>query len=220
MQEKYFNGDDVIDDVTGWPQSRFSIFFYEWKTNIFRDNCRTNKDIIFKLSVHMYHWIVNLPLQTIVDCFGDDVIWSPNKSKLWTVIALSIFELEHGSKVQNVTNTDGYLCSIFKFRCHFRLNFIATSRWRPFWKRQNIKHSFNLTSEMKRASQMMHGKAFHADKFIDDVTGWPQSRLSIFHYKWKMTFFVITEERTKISFSSVHTYHRIVNNPSKTTMDC
>ena len=30
-KEKYFHCDDVIDDVTGWPQSRFSIFLYEWK---------------------------------------------------------------------------------------------------------------------------------------------------------------------------------------------
>ena len=34
------------------------------------------KCIIFKLSVHMYHWIVNTPLQTIVDCFIYDVIGS------------------------------------------------------------------------------------------------------------------------------------------------
>ena len=29
MQEKYIHGDDVIDDVTEWPQSHFSIFLYE-----------------------------------------------------------------------------------------------------------------------------------------------------------------------------------------------
>ena len=65
MQSKYFQGDDVIDDVTEWPQSRFSIFFYEWKNKIFRDNWRTNIDMIIKLSVHMYHWIVNTPLQRL-----------------------------------------------------------------------------------------------------------------------------------------------------------
>ena len=72
-KKKYFQGDDIIDDVTEWPQSHFSISLYEWKkNNIFRDNWRMNKDIIFKLSVHMYHWIVNTPLQMIVDCFVDD----------------------------------------------------------------------------------------------------------------------------------------------------
>ena len=78
MLKNIFHVDDVIDDVTECTQSRFSIFLYEWKINIFRDNWRTNKDIIFKLSVHMYHWIVNTPLQTIVDCFIDDVEVSQN----------------------------------------------------------------------------------------------------------------------------------------------
>ena len=90
------------------------------QNNIFHDNWRTYKDIIFKLNALMYHWIVNTPLQTIMDCFIDDVIGSQNRSKLWTQIALSIFELEHRSKAQNVTNAHGYLCSIFNFRCHFR----------------------------------------------------------------------------------------------------
>ena len=98
----------------------FSIFLYEWKNNIFHDNRRTYKDLIFKLKALMYHWIVNMPLQMIVDCFIDDVIGSQNRSKLWTPIALSIFELEHRSKAQNVTNAHGYLRSIFNFRCHFR----------------------------------------------------------------------------------------------------
>ena len=37
-QKKYFHDDDVIDDVTGWPQSRLSIFLYIWNNNIFHDN--------------------------------------------------------------------------------------------------------------------------------------------------------------------------------------
>ena len=115
-KKKYFHGDDVIYDVTERPQSRFSIFLYEWKNNIFHDNWRTYKDIIFKLNALMYHWIVNMALQTILDCFIDDVIGSQNRSKLWTLIALSIFELEHRSKAQNVTNAHGYFRSILNFR--------------------------------------------------------------------------------------------------------
>ena len=42
---------------------------------------------------------------------------------------------------------------------------LSGSKWRPFWKFWNIKHSFNLTSDMKRSSQIMTKK----------VTGWPQS---------------------------------------------
>ena len=37
-KQKYFHNDDVIDDVTGWPQIRPSIFLYKWKINIFHDN--------------------------------------------------------------------------------------------------------------------------------------------------------------------------------------
>ena len=60
----------------------------------------------------------------------------------------------------------------------------ASSKWRPFWKFWNIKHSFNLTTDMKILSQIMPKKYFHDDDVIDDVTGWPQSRPSIFLYIW------------------------------------
>ena len=33
--------------------------------------------------------------------------------------------------------------------------FVASSKWRPFWKSWNTKHSFNLNSEMKGSSQIM-----------------------------------------------------------------
>ena len=38
MPKKYFHDDDVIDDVTGWPQNRPSILLYKWNKNIFHDN--------------------------------------------------------------------------------------------------------------------------------------------------------------------------------------
>ena len=34
MPKVYLHDDDVIDDVTGWQQSRPSIFLYEWNNNI------------------------------------------------------------------------------------------------------------------------------------------------------------------------------------------
>ena len=52
---------------------------------------------------------------------------------------------------------------------------LSRSKWRLFWKFWNIKHSFNLTSDMKRSSQIMHKKVFYGDDVIDAVTGWPQS---------------------------------------------
>ena len=33
-----FHDDDVTDDVTWWPKSRSSIFFYKWNNNIFHEN--------------------------------------------------------------------------------------------------------------------------------------------------------------------------------------
>ena len=35
---------------------------------------------------------------------------------------------------------------------------LSGSKWRPFWQFWNIKHSFNLTSDMKRSSQIMPKK--------------------------------------------------------------
>ena len=69
-----------------------------------------NKDIIFKPGEYLHNRIVNAHLQIIIIyCFIGDVIGSKNKSKFWTVIDLSIFELEKRSKAQNVTNTNVYL---------------------------------------------------------------------------------------------------------------
>ena len=44
-RKSIFGGDDVIDDVTGWPQSSPSVFPYKWRMNIFRDHWETNNDI-------------------------------------------------------------------------------------------------------------------------------------------------------------------------------
>ena len=53
---------------------------------------------------------------------------------------------------------------------------LSGSKWRPFWKFWNIKHSFNLTSDMKKSSQIVPKKFFfYGDDVIDDITGWPQS---------------------------------------------
>ena len=75
--------------------------------------------------------------------------------------------------------------------------FVASSKWRPFWKFWNIKHSFNLTSDMKRSSQIMLKKYFHDDDVIDDVTGWPQIRSSIFLYKWNNNIFHDNKKTSK-----------------------
>ena len=78
--------------------------------------------------------------------------------------------------------------------------FVASSKWRPFLKFWNIKHSFKLTSYMKRSSQIMSKKVFlmmmtssmtsqgglqfgPLYSFINEIT----------------TFFMITTKRAKIS---------------------
>ena len=96
---------------------------------------RTNKDIIFKLSVHMYHWNVNMRLQAILEYFVDDVIRSQNKSKLWTTIALSKFELEKRSTAQNVANWTGY--QKFKFQFHIQISKV--------WQVSNLRLPFHVS---------------------------------------------------------------------------
>ena len=66
---------------------------------------------------------------------------------------------------------------------------VASSKWRPFWKFWNIRHSFNLTSDMKRSSKIMQKLYFYDDDVIDGVTGWPQSRPSIFLCTWNNNIF-------------------------------
>ena len=73
----------------------------------------------------------------------------------------SIFQLERRSKAQNVRNAHGYLSGISNFRYSFRLKkFVASSNWRPFWIFLNNKHSFNLTSDIKRSSLIMQKSVF------------------------------------------------------------
>ena len=65
-----------------------------------------------------------------------------------------MFELERRPKAQNIGNANGYLSGMF----NFRWKVCRELKWRPFWKFWNIKHSFNLTSDMKRSSQIMPPK--------------------------------------------------------------
>ena len=82
-----------------------------------------------------------LVVQVMFHALTTSSMTSPgHKSNFEIDISPSIFELEHRSKAQNMK----MLMAIF-----------ASSKWRPFWKFWNIKHSFNLTSHMKRSSQIM-----------------------------------------------------------------
>ena len=73
-------------------------------------------------------------LQAILECSVDDVIRSQNKSKLWTTIAMSKFELEKRSTAQNVANWTGY--QKFKFQFHIQIS--------KFWQVSNLRLPFHL----------------------------------------------------------------------------
>ena len=92
-----------------------------------------NKDIIFKLNARMQHGILNMPLQTLMDCSIDDVLRSQNKSKLWNAIALSKFELQNLLKAQNVGNWTGY--QKLKFHFHIQIS--------KFWQVRNLRLPFH-----------------------------------------------------------------------------
>ena len=66
------------------------------------------------------------------------------------------------------------------------LNFlcIGIMRWWLHLYKCIIKTQLQLASDMNRSSQIMPKSVFHDDNVIDDVTGWPQNRPYIFHYKW------------------------------------
>ena len=72
-------------------------------------------------------------LQAILECYVDDVIRSQNKSKLWTTIALSKFELEKRSTAQNVANWTGY--QKFEFQFHIQIS--------KFWQVSNFRLPFH-----------------------------------------------------------------------------
>ena len=99
-----------------------------------------------------------------------------------------MFELERRSKAQMSEMLMAIFLVYSTSGMPFGKKFVEKSKWskwRPFWKFWNIKHSFNLTSDMKRSSQIMQKSIFHDDEVIDDddVARWPQSRPSLFLYK-------------------------------------
>ena len=87
-RKSIFHDDDVIYDVTALPQSCPSMFLYEWKMNIFRNNWKPNKGIIIKLGVRMYHGTVNIPFWIRNDYVIDDVIRSQYQSEFRIALTL------------------------------------------------------------------------------------------------------------------------------------
>ena len=79
-------------------------------------------------------------------------------------------------------------------------NFVASSKWRPFWKFLNIKNSFNLTSDMKISSQIMPKKSIFMmmTSSMTSQGGLKVGPLYSFIYEIT-TFLIITKQRANIS---------------------
>ena len=104
----------------------------------------TVKDIIIRIPVHSYHEIKT----TFISMRIHDVI-DVNQ-------ILKLIYLDRKLKI----NANSYHAGVFNFR--YPLNkFVANSNWRPFCKFWNVKHNFNLPSDMKRSRQSMSKIAFH-----------------------------------------------------------
>ena len=78
--------------------------------------------------------------------------------------------------------------------------FVVSSKWRPFWKFCNIKHSFNLTSDMKRSSEIMQKKYFFM-MMTSSMTSQGDLKVGPLYsfINQITTFFMITKKWAKIS---------------------
>ena len=90
----FFHGDEVIDDVTGWPQSRPSIHLYQSNKNIFHDYYKTNWDAIKKLPVYRYFGIMTIFVSIRIHGVIDDVSGS-QRSSFEIAIFPRILQLEY-----------------------------------------------------------------------------------------------------------------------------
>ena len=104
----------------------------------------------------------------------DDVASPQSKSSFVIDISPPILDLERRSKAQNIEK-----CSWISF-WYIQLSlpvkkFVASSKWRPFWKMWNFRHSFKLTSDMKRSPPIMPNKYFSWWRRLRWRHGWPRS---------------------------------------------
>ena len=114
----------------------------------------------------------------------DDVTRTKSRLNLEINISPSIFHLYRRSKAQNIGNANGYLAGIFNFRYNVMLKSLSRSKNGDHCENFEIlKTASLLTSDLKRPSKNYAKSVFRGDDVIDDVTGWPQSRPSIFLYK-------------------------------------
>ena len=177
MQKKYFHDDDVIDDVTDWPQIWPSIFLYKRITFFMITKQRAKISSFNFLCI----CIMRLWLQSYKYIFMTSLMTSRGQkmgqiSKLIYLRQYFSYSVDQKLKVSEmfmaiflVYSTSGITSGKKSF---------TSSKWRPFWNFWNIKHSFNLTSDMKRSSQVMPKKFFMV--MMSSMT--PQGGLKVYLY--------------------------------------
>ena len=101
--------------------------------------------------------IENLPFYTNINCSPEKTVYHMS-----AVHDSSLCQSPHNGKVRTgacVFQANMMLMAIFLVYSTSGITsgkkFVASSKWRLYWKFWNIKHSFNLTSDMKRSSQIM-----------------------------------------------------------------
>ena len=147
-----------------------------------KDRCHTNNI----LQVHCWGCLVVQVMFVIID----DITRSQSRSNFESDITPSIFELERRSKAQNVGNAHGYLSCLFNFRYNFRQKSLSRARNSVHFENFEILNTASIWPQIwKDRPKLCQKKYSHDDDVIDDVTGWPQSRPSIFLYKWNNNIF-------------------------------
>ena len=105
----------------------------------------------------MYHEIITKSIQINIHDLIDDVTRSQNRSNF----EIDIYIRQYSYQKLKMSEM---LMAIFLVYSTSGITSgeksLSGSKWRPFWKFWNIKHSFNLTSDMKRSSQIMPKKSY------------------------------------------------------------
>ena len=100
----------------------------------------------------MYHVIIT----TIIYINIHDLIDDVTRSQIGQILKLIYLRQYLSYSVDQKLKMSEMLMAIFLVYSNSGItsgkNKLSGSKWRPFWKFWNIKHSFNLTSDMKRSS--------------------------------------------------------------------
>ena len=142
----------------------------------------------------MYHQIMTTIIWIHIHDVIDDVTRSQNRSNFEIDISPSLFALQRRSKAQNVRYAHGYLSGILSFRYNFRQKSLSRAQNGGHFKNFEILNTASIWPQIWKYHPKLCQKKYFHDDVIDDVTGWPESRPSIFLY-----ILIITKQRPKIS---------------------